>query len=95
VGKETAAILLITAVHVVGAGVLLWLMLGEERLDWNGWWRPDEPLDPRPSGDGLPLPDADPAAVRLRTAHERLGNGRRRVRGPAHAPGRQPERVER
>ena len=94
-GKETAAVLLITAVHVVGIAVLLWLVLGDERVDWRGWWRPDDrrgppaPVAPPPSGDGLPLADADPAGLRLRTEHERLADARRRARRPVHAPRRE------
>jgi hypothetical protein len=99
VGKETAAVLLITVVHLVGVAVLLWLVLGNERVDWRDWWprddrpEPPAPVAPPPSGGGLPLAEADPAGVRLRTEHERLADARRRSRRPEHAPDRSPERV--
>jgi hypothetical protein len=99
VGKETAAFLVITAVHVIAMAVLVWAVLDGQRFGWRGWWPddggggPDGPTRPEPdgpSGDGLPLPGADPAGVRLRTEHERLADQRGRARRPAHAP--QPER---
>lgn len=91
-GKETAAVLLISAVHLVGVSVLLWAMLGEDHVDLRGWWprddRPDPPppVSPPPSDDGIPVTDAQPAGVRLRTEHERLADAHRRVRRPEHAP---------
>ncbi|MDX6665941.1 MAG: hypothetical protein QOG68_2147 [Solirubrobacteraceae bacterium] len=98
-GKEVAALGLILAVHLVAVGVLLWAMLGDGRVDWRGWWPGDDgpgddpvaPVPPGPGGDGLPLPGAVPAGMRLRTEHERLAAGARRVRRPAHAP--EPERT--
>jgi hypothetical protein len=96
VGKETAALLVITAVHVIAGAVLVWAVFDGGRLDWRGWWpRDDDPSDgpdepDAPGGDGLPLPGAEPAGRRLRTEHERLP-GRRRARRPAHAP--QPDRT--
>jgi hypothetical protein len=97
VDKPTAAILLTLVVHVLGIGVLFWLALDGERFDRRGWWPQDggdggdggggspapEPEGPR---DGVPLPDAEPAAVRLRSGHERLTGTPRRERRPQHAP---------
>ena len=96
--KETAALGLTLAVHLVAFGVLVWAMLGDEGSDWRSWWPRDErpgadPPAPQPDGSrpgGLPLPHADPAAARLRTEHDRVAEpGRRRVRRPAHEPERE------
>lgn len=90
------------AVHLVAFAVLVWAMLGPDGAGWRDWWprddRPDEePLGPQPDAprpDGLPLPDADPAAARLRTEHDRVAEpARRRVRRPAHAPERERDPV--
>ena len=97
-GKETAALGLTLAVHVVAFGVLVWAMLGDEDSGWRSWWprdeRPgDDPPAPQPDAPrrgGLPLPDADPAPGRLRTQHDRVAEpGGRRVRRPAHQPQRE------
>ena len=92
-GKETAAILLITVVHLVGVAVLLWAVLGNDELDLRGWWPRDDPPEPPPPVTPPPSGDAEPAAVRLRTEHERLADAHRRPRRPEHAPEREPERV--
>jgi hypothetical protein len=92
VDNATAAILLTVVVHVVGLTVLVWLALGGERVDWRGWWPGDggggEPRAGGPvgPGGGVPLEDALPAAVRLRTEHERLSGSWDVGRRPAHAP---------
>lgn len=89
--KPTIAILLTFAVHVLGLVVLFWLALDGARLDWRGWWPGDDGRGGgEPPADPPPLPDGDPAAVRLRTEHDRLGAARR-VRRPAHPP--QPART--
>jgi hypothetical protein len=66
-----------------------------ERDSDDGWGhgpprRPSSPSDTPPGG--LPLPDAEPAAVRLRD-HRRLGDLLpRRERRPAWEPAREPSR---
>ncbi len=91
--KQTAALLLTVAVHVVAVAVLVWAALGEQCLDWRGWWPGDDgsgdPPGPEPGprrSDDLLLPGAEPSGVRLRDEHERLSDVRRRARRPAHAP---------
>jgi hypothetical protein len=91
------AILLTLVVHVLGMG-LLYAMLGREMLemfrskdrpDWgDGGDEPaDEPVvSPQPSGGGLPLPDAFPAAVRMREPGRLAEHCPRRIRRPEHAP---------
>ena len=78
--KEVAALLLTLVVHVIGAAALVGaLMHGSAPGSWRSWWPTDEddegrggqgreepPKRPSPSDGGLPLPDAVPAAVRLR-----------------------------
>jgi hypothetical protein len=83
--------------HVAGAGVLIWMLLDGEKIDWRSFWprdddgRPPEgPPEPEPVAPrgGLPLPDAAPSAVRLR-APGRLGDAHPRpARRPEHAPER-------
>jgi hypothetical protein len=60
----------------------------------GGWRRPPKPWTPVTGpGGGLPLPDADPAAVRLRD-HETLADRQRPPeRRPAHEPERRPVRT--
>jgi hypothetical protein len=98
VDKPTVAILLTLGAHVVGLLLLFSLLLEGKGLSWREWWPGDDdggdPPAPAPDGpgdDGVPLDGAQPAGVRLRTEHERLGAARRRVRRPAHAP--QPDRT--
>lgn len=100
----------IGAVHFVGLACIALLMIPalkdspmkpDRRNDDgdDGWGRgPKPPPTPpaRPSG-GLPLPDAEPSAIRLRD-HDRLGDRlprreRRPAREPAPAPARRPDRV--
>ncbi len=101
-----AAILLTVVVHVIGAIVLVWAMAGSEALalfrtggssgDDGGQRREPAPVDP-PAGpsDGVPLPDAELAAVRLREAGRIGERYPRRPRRPEHvpAPDRERERV--
>jgi hypothetical protein len=97
--KEVLALGLTVLVHVIGLGALVWLLLtaDEERPDFWGWWpRDDDPPEPEPpptpSGGGLPLPDAQPASVRLR-GPGRLGERRTPpTRRPSHRPEREPAR---
>ena len=98
---ELVALLLTFMVHVVGACVLVSVLLRDSDGGWRGWWPrdDDDPQDPGPEspeptgGDGLPLPGADPARVRLREP-ARLGDAyprpaRRPAREPAPAPDRE------
>ncbi|MBJ7332422.1 MAG: hypothetical protein JHC95_21180 [Solirubrobacteraceae bacterium] len=87
--------------HVVGAIALVANMLDER--GWKGlldWWPNDDdgpgddPRDDGPSPDGanggLPLPDSDPATVRLREPG-RIGESKPRpARRPDHEPAREP-----
>lgn len=99
---EVVALALTFLVHVIGAAILVWAMLddGRDWRFWHGWWPDDgedrpEPEAPSPvGGDGLPLPDALPARVRLR-GHDRLADAiPAPVRRPEHVPvpEREPER---
>lgn len=101
-GGPEAALLLTFVVHVIGSVVLIWALFAgqDSRPDWRGWWRGDGPGDPPPatpeprgpSGDGLPLPDAEPAAVRLREPGRIAERYERPGRRPAREPERQPAR---
>jgi hypothetical protein len=99
VTKEVLALALTVLVHVIGMAALVWALLhdDEKRSDWRDWWPrgdddPPAPPQPRDRG-GLPLPDAQPSAVRLREPG-RLADGHPRpARRPEHAPERVPERV--
>ncbi|HLM50166.1 MAG TPA: hypothetical protein VK279_06435 [Solirubrobacteraceae bacterium] len=99
---EAAFIALITAFHVVGGALLGGMLWSAFRRDAGGSRGEDEgddgrgnvrPPDGRPGGpgpDGVPLPDARPARVRLRDG-ERLadllpGPDRRPAHPPAPAP---------
>lgn len=97
--KEVLALALTVLVHVIGMAALVWALLrdDENRPDWRGWWPggdddpPEPPPSPRDRG-GLPLPDAEPSAVRFREPG-RLGDVHRRpARRPDHAPERAPQR---
>jgi hypothetical protein len=68
----------------------------DEGSDGGGGHGPSHPLAPPTGpGGGLPLPDADPAPVRLRD-HERLADHHPRPqRRPAHEPERPPVRTAR
>ena len=98
--KEILAIGLTLLVHIVGLVALIWALVldPEDRPDWRDWWPggdDDRPLDPSPAprGDGLPLADARPSALRLRE-RTRLSDGYPRpARRPAHGPERVPERA--
>jgi hypothetical protein len=100
VWKEVVALALTLLVHVVGLGVLIWmLVLGEERRpDWRDWWprddeRPAGPEpEPAPRGGGVPLPDGAPSPVRLREPVRLRDGYPPPARRPAHVPERVPER---
>jgi hypothetical protein len=100
-------ILWIAGVHLIGflcVAVLLLPALREdpdsgESLDEgdDGWGRPprNPPTRPSPPRGGIPLPDAMPAAVRLREpgrlVERRPGRERRPSREPVRAPVRAPQ----
>ena len=101
-GGPEAALLLTFVVHVVGVVVLIWAIIAgqDDRPDWRRWWYGDDegdepaPKAPSPGGDGLPLPDARQATLRMREP-ARLADGypapsRRPAREPA--PSREPAR---
>jgi hypothetical protein len=99
VDKEVAALLLTVVVHLLGMGALIWALVldDDSRPDWRGWFGgdddvPPEPETPSPGGDGLPLPDAVPSAVRLRDGGRLADAHRRPARRPEHAPERVPDR---
>jgi hypothetical protein len=98
-----AAILILTLVHFAAFALLFWHLADGElgsvfRLARDddegrgGGGGPTEPLD-GPRGDrdgGIPLPDAEPARVRLREPRRIGDDYPRRPRRPDHAPA--PER---
>lgn len=99
---ELLALLLTFAVHVVGAGVLIWALVdrdGEDAGSWRDWWprdgrEPEPPVAPLgPGGPGAEtpvLPDAVPSPVRLREPG-RIGDHKPApARRPVHPPA--PER---
>jgi len=97
------AILLTAIVHFIGF-FLLFALLGKDMIGFfrssgggdNGYWPdPEPPVDPTPSGTGVPLPDAGPSAKRLREPGRIGERYPRRPRRPGHAPepARTPERV--
>jgi hypothetical protein len=98
VDKEVAALLLTVVVHLLGMGALIWALVldDENRPDWRGWFGgdddepPEEPTPP-PGGDRLPLPDAQPSAVRLRDAGRLADAHRRPPRRREHEPERVPQ----
>jgi hypothetical protein len=97
----------IAAVHVVGllcVGVLLIPALRENetgpqrRSDGendDGWGRgPTEPPEPpAPPRGGIPLPDAEPARIRLRDGERLADKLPSRQRRPAREPDRRPVRT--
>lgn len=104
--EEIIALGLTFLVHVLGAVALIWAMLDDER-GWRAikdWWpRDDDPRrdddDPVQGPDGprglpaaLPMPTAEPSAVRLREPG-RIGEQKPRpARRPEHEPTREPAR---
>lgn len=93
--NEILALAITILVHVVGMGVLIWALLGDEatRGGWRRWFRvsDDHPTPPAPNG-GAALDDADPSAVRLREPG-RLADGYPATpRRPRHAPQPAPTR---
>jgi hypothetical protein len=96
--EEILALSIVFVVHVIGAVMLVWGILGDEdRKPWRRWWRRDRggedlPRDPGPSGGNvkpLPLSETAPSRVRLRE-DRRISDGYprtpRRPEHPAPAP---------
>jgi hypothetical protein len=100
-GEETLVVVVFGSLHLLGLGlgmVLLLPLLREERV--APWAPPQEdddgrgggndrilPRPPRgPSSGGLPLPDAVPARVRVRSGERLADLLPGRERRPAHAP---------
>jgi hypothetical protein len=106
VSLEVVAIALTLVVHLLGAIVLVWAIIGDEHVDWRGtlWPRDDDgggggpgfapPTGPDGGGDGggIPLPDAEPSPIRLREPGRIGQTYPRPQRRPAHAPERTPAR---
>ncbi|UTI63114.1 hypothetical protein NBH00_17325 [Paraconexibacter antarcticus] len=106
---EVAALVLTVAVHLIGAGALIYGMIDfddPDRGSWRDWWPrddrgddgpdlPDAP-EPSPQGDGLPVPvldDSRPAPGRVREG-VRIGDlTPRPSRRPAHPPAPVPDRT--
>lgn len=97
----------IAGVHLLGLGCVALLMLPalkdnpvgpDRRSDSDGddgWGRGPKlpPSPPEPPRGGIPLPDAEPAGIRLRD-HRRLGERLpRRERRPVREPERRPVRT--
>ena len=103
-GGVVASITLLTLVHFAAFGLLFWHLAGGEMLslfrtrpreDGDDGGGATDPPAPDPAGDrdgGVPLPDADPAPVRLREPGRLADAYPRRPRRPEHAPDA-PERV--
>lgn len=105
-GVESVALLVLVLPHLIGGVFLAWWILpSSAKHELRGWFRDEgggEHRSPRPvppsSGGGrsnVPLPDAAPAAVRMREPG-RLGDGRpiprRRPQHPVEPePRRQPQ----
>jgi len=101
-----AVMLWIAGVHLLGLGCVALLLYptlkdnpaGEERRSdegEDGWGRGPKrpPAPPKPPRGGIPLPDAQPASIRLRE-HGRLGERLpARARRPAREPIRHPVRT--
>ncbi len=104
---DAQLMLWIAAVHVVGllcVGVLLIPALRENEVapqrrsdgeSDDGWGRGPKPppTPPPPPRGGIPLPDADPARVRLREPGRLADKLPSRERRPIREPDRQPVRA--
>jgi hypothetical protein len=108
-GEETLVVVVFGSLHLLGLGfgmVLLLPLLRDEPM--TPWGPPQEdddggggggndrvfPQPPRgPSSGGLPLPDAVPARVRLRSDERLADLVPPRERRPAHAPAPTPQRT--
>jgi hypothetical protein len=97
---DTQLVLLVTGLHVIAlacGGVLVYLCLrGETTRAWkppedgsddgDGGSRLRPPTPSGPRGGGIPLPDAQPARVRLREPARLAEKLPRRERRPAREP---------
>jgi len=94
---EIAALLLIIAVHVLGAVVLIWGMIDRDDPDrgsWRDWWpRGDDEApagpDPEPSSGGMPAPVLPQSVIPSARVREggRIGDlTPRPARRPEHPP---------
>jgi hypothetical protein len=105
---DVELIVLFAGLHLIGLALAALLLVMFVRSDTVRTWSPPEDeggagggndrVVPRPrsgpDGGGLPLPDAEPARVRLR-GPGRLADARRQPdRRPAHAPEREPARPD-
>ena len=97
------SILVLTLVHFAAFGLLFWHLAGREMFatfriagDDDGGSGVEPRTGGDPSGDrdgGVPLPDADPAPVRLREPGRLADGYPRRERRPAHEPVPAPRRL--
>jgi hypothetical protein len=108
VSLEVIAIALTLVVHLLGAVVLVWAILGDEEVDWRRtlWPRDDDGGGGGPGfepphrdgggpGGGMPAPplaDAAPSPIRLREPGRIADALPRPARRPRHAPERVPVR---
>jgi hypothetical protein len=105
-GDSELILLTIAGVHLLGLGCVAVLMLAALREGPTdpGWANPDsddgrgnKPLRPRTPSDrprgGIPLPDAEPARVRLRDDRKLAELLPERERRPAREPVREPVRA--
>jgi hypothetical protein len=107
---DVQLLLWIAGVHLLGLGCVAVLLIPAlkdnpsphrrpEGENDDGWGRGPKtpPKPPGPPRGGIPLPDADPARVRLREpgrlADHRPGRERRPAREPERAPERTPQRA--
>jgi hypothetical protein len=103
VTADPELIALFGGLHVIGLALVAFLLLMVFRAETVRPWRPPDdgsdngggndrvPPDRsnQPGGGGLPLPDAEPARMRLRD-HRRLSE---RLPKPARRPAREPRRA--
>lgn len=102
---QLIAIGLTLLVHVLGAGLLVWAMIGpdDDVHGLRGWWprddhgsEPPRPPEPDLGPRGLPLPTAEPSPARLREPGRLADAHPAPARRPEHprrpVPEREPER---
>lgn len=107
-GEETLVVVIFGSLHLVGLGLGMVLLLPLLREETVAPWAPPQedddgggggndrvlPDPPRgPSSGGLPLPDAVPARVRLRSGERLADHVAPRERRPAHPATPSPRRV--
>jgi hypothetical protein len=99
---EVIALGLTLFAHILGGFALIYTLVRDSGENVRDWWpgdddggspRSPEPPTPGDGGGDLPLPGAEPSAVRLREAGS-IGDGYPRPpRRPAHVPEREPART--